>query len=198
MAGGRCGGSFHHSMRVGSSLPPLSSITYTGIFNQHSYFVGKPEQDEAVAACYAWAKDVDWSGEGSESSDAVVACFLKSHLDGQPRDETPIDLVVVLDISCSMSCAVTQNGESRLDLAKQALKALFPRLRGARWHYYGCRHGCRSADTPLCRCIWPQSGMSAPSIAFPHGHGRRQPRTVETDDCPASQARTLCFLRWYR
>lgn len=32
------------------------------------------------------------------------AVFLKSRLDGEPRDDTPIDLSVVIDISGSMVC----------------------------------------------------------------------------------------------
>jgi Mg-chelatase subunit ChlD len=132
MAGGRSAGSFHHSVRVASSsLPPPSSITYTGLFNEHSYCVGEPERNAAVAihACSAWAKDVDWDSRDSKSSEVFVACFLKSCRDGQPRDATPIDLVVVLDVSGSMNRIETVAGQSRLDLAKHALQALFPRLR---------------------------------------------------------------------
>ena len=59
-----------------------------------------------------------------------VGCFLKSCRDGQPRNEVPMDMVVVLDVSGSMGLAVSGDlHQSRLALAKSALLSLVPRLR---------------------------------------------------------------------
>lgn len=56
------------------------------------------------------------------------AVFLKSKLDGMPRDSTPIDLSVVIDISGSMSAAMGRGEEqqagSRLDHAKLGVQFL--------------------------------------------------------------------------
>ena len=73
--------------------------------------------------------------DGQEHEEIWVGCFLKSCRDGKPRDATPIDMVVVLDVSgsmnrnmeCSSSSDVARN---RLHVAKDSLKALLKRLRG--------------------------------------------------------------------
>eukprot|EP00931_Biecheleriopsis_adriatica_P006193 TRINITY_DN107641_c0_g1_i1.p1 TRINITY_DN107641_c0_g1~~TRINITY_DN107641_c0_g1_i1.p1 ORF type:complete len:557 (-),score=95.87 TRINITY_DN107641_c0_g1_i1:91-1671(-) len=118
--------SFHAAVRDGSGswLPPLSSLTFQGIFNQHSYNTGGPElKDEVAIEAHAT--------RGPDSEEFVwTGCFLKCRRDGQPRDEVPIDMVVVLDISGSMRGKVSHQGEhSRLQLATGALSQLLPQLR---------------------------------------------------------------------
>ena len=44
-----------------------------------------------------------WSRESRGSDEVWVACFLKSCRDGQPRDHIAMDLIVVLDVSGSMT-----------------------------------------------------------------------------------------------
>lgn len=116
------------SAHNGVFLPEVSTLTYQGVFNEHSYHTGGPEDTHQVAvAAYA--------ARGLGDPDEVwVACFLKSCRDGQPRDHIPMDLIVVLDVSGSMDWSVdserlraTEN--SRLALAKEALTSLIPRLR---------------------------------------------------------------------
>ncbi|CAJ1410018.1 unnamed protein product [Effrenium voratum] len=97
-----------------NALPKVSSLTYQGVFNEHTFYTGGPERQQPVALS-AQAARVE--------EDLWVACFLKSCHDGQPRDGTPIDLVVVLDISGSMKRPVGSGGP-RLQLAKEALRAL--------------------------------------------------------------------------
>lgn len=82
-------------------MPEKESITYQGVFNEHLYDVGYPESHHLVKA------------EGFpfvHGGDPWVAIWLKSVMDGKPRNETPIDLSVVIDISGSMS-----GGMSRID-----------------------------------------------------------------------------------
>eukprot|EP00927_Polykrikos_kofoidii_P016880 TRINITY_DN17662_c0_g1_i1.p1 TRINITY_DN17662_c0_g1~~TRINITY_DN17662_c0_g1_i1.p1 ORF type:complete len:542 (+),score=90.94 TRINITY_DN17662_c0_g1_i1:90-1715(+) len=134
-SGSRDANSFHAAVRHGSFLPPTSSITYQGLFNQHSYYAGPPEDQALVAleSRTAWVG----SRPGQHGDDAWVGCFLKSCRDGRPRDATPIDVVVVLDISGSMNGFVGEEGnvesdsviKTRLTLAKEALCALLNKLR---------------------------------------------------------------------
>jgi uncharacterized protein (DUF58 family) len=60
-----------------------------------------------------------------------LGLILKSNRDGQPRTETPLQLVVVLDISGSMDSSLSRRNKSnsRLSLAIQAIKLLFDKLR---------------------------------------------------------------------
>mmetsp|Transcript_140870 Transcript_140870/g.450376 ORF Transcript_140870/g.450376 Transcript_140870/m.450376 type:complete len:531 (-) Transcript_140870:241-1833(-) len=119
---------FKASLR-GARLPAASSITYQGVFNEHSYSTGLAET-EHVVALQSVAGRVQCAAGAAEQSDLWVGCFLKSCRDGQPRDEVPIDIIVVLDISGSMSGSVGVGSSAiRLDLAKQALLRLLPMLR---------------------------------------------------------------------
>ncbi|CAK9050205.1 unnamed protein product [Durusdinium trenchii] len=112
----------------GSPLPELSTLTYQGVFNQHSYQTGGPEEVHKLAVS-AYASRFEEEG----SAGLWLACFLKSSRDGQPRDEVPMDLIVVLDVSGSMNWpvdgALRSGGVPRLALAKDALMALLPKLR---------------------------------------------------------------------
>jgi len=130
-AGAMDANAFNAALRSGHRgvfLPDVSTLTYQGVFNQHSYHTGGPEDQHqvAVSACAA---------HGRNPEEVWVACFLKSCRDGQPRDHIPMDLVVVLDISGSMNSSVdghkirAESGTSRLSLAKDALMALIQRLR---------------------------------------------------------------------
>lgn len=106
------------SAMSGKYLPQVDTLTYQGVFNEHFYSVGENETEHAVAtSCFAaWSED-PW-----------VAVFLKSALDGKPRDDIPIDLSVVIDISGSMSGGMsrcqTQQGGSRLEHAKRGVEWL--------------------------------------------------------------------------
>ncbi|CAJ1336903.1 unnamed protein product [Effrenium voratum] len=113
---------FHAAMRC-SLLPEVDTLTYQGVFNEHSYQTGGPEQEHVLAIS---------AGASRIGEDVWVACFLKSCRDGQPRDGKPIDVIVVLDVSGSMNGGVAAtgvHGPSRLALAKQALLALLLKLR---------------------------------------------------------------------
>ncbi|CAE7270976.1 Uso1 [Symbiodinium sp. KB8] len=108
-------------------LPAATSLTYQGVFNEHSFYTGGPETNETLSvAAHAMC------GLSGHPNEVWVGCFLKSCRDGQPRDSVPVDMVVVLDVSGSMSLAVSggDRSSSRLDLAKDALLALVERLRG--------------------------------------------------------------------
>lgn len=110
-------------------MPSPDTLTYQGIFNQNSYTAGDPERSALLAVSTRAGRMLGLDG----SEEVWVACFLKSCRDGQPRDTVPIDLVVVLDVSGSMSWGLSGNrnplGMTRLDLAKSALNALLPKLR---------------------------------------------------------------------
>lgn len=104
-------------------IPDVSTLTYEGIFNENTYYVGPPEESKVVTTA---------SFPIMHNGDPWAAVFLKSKLDGQPRNETPIDLSVVLDISGSMSAGMTYDsadhtGErrgNRLDFAKMGVEWL--------------------------------------------------------------------------
>lgn len=119
------------SAHDGVFLPEVSTLTYQGVFNEHSYHTGGPEDTHQVAVAAYAARGLGSLGDPDE---VWVACFLKSCRDGQPRDHIAMDLIVVLDVSGSMDWSVdserlrtTEN--SRLALAKEALTSLIPRLR---------------------------------------------------------------------
>lgn len=111
-------------------MPDPDTLTYEGIFNQHYYKAGAPERSSLLAVSAHAGRMLGLDG----SEEIWIGCFLKSCKDGQPRDAVPIDLVVVLDVSGSMSWGLTgrhsgQKEQTRLSLAKSALKALLPKLR---------------------------------------------------------------------
>jgi len=108
-------------------LPSAASLTYQGVFNEHSFYTGGPETNETLSVDAHAVR-----GLSGDSDEVWVGCFLKSCRDGQPRDSVPMDMVVVLDVSGSMRLAVSGSDctSSRLDLAKDALLALVARLRG--------------------------------------------------------------------
>jgi hypothetical protein len=117
-------------------LPAPDSITYQGIFSQHTYYAGPPEKDAQVALSCRVARVPNVKLEASDlkthnDDDVWIGCFLKSCADGKPRDGVPIDMIVVLDISGSMNGGLgnSRDGRSRLQLAKEALAGLLPKLR---------------------------------------------------------------------
>lgn len=119
------------SAHDGVFLPEVSTLTYQGVFNEHSYHTGGPEDTHQVAVAAYAARGLGSLGDPDE---VWVACFLKSCRDGQPRDHIAMDLIVVLDVSGSMDWSVdserlrtTEN--SRLALAQEALTSLIPKLR---------------------------------------------------------------------
>lgn len=141
------------------ALPPPSSLTCQGVFNQHSFPAGLPEDaaDISLAAHWGWAEANSPSLAAAQASAAAsgaqppteelwLGCFLRSRLDGRPRDSTPLDLVLVLDTSGSMNCSVefSRNARirvpqppaigaagqlTRLSLAKEAVHLVVPCLR---------------------------------------------------------------------
>lgn len=133
-SGARDANAFHAAVREMGGMPAPSTLTYQGVFNQHTYCVGCPESSNllsvAVRAASVPAMKIP-NRVDSGSDETWVGCFLKSCKDGQPRDATPIDMVVVLDVSGSMSEPVTRAGDTsnRLTLAKNALSSLLRKLR---------------------------------------------------------------------
>mmetsp|Transcript_66028 Transcript_66028/g.137566 ORF Transcript_66028/g.137566 Transcript_66028/m.137566 type:complete len:532 (+) Transcript_66028:198-1793(+) len=105
----------------GGHIPDVSTLTYQGVFNEHLFYAGEPATGIMEATSFPIMKDgKPW-----------LAIYLKSLLDGQPRDATPIDLSVVIDVSGSMSCGMSNeegnacgNALSRLDCAKRAVSWL--------------------------------------------------------------------------
>mmetsp|Transcript_76149 Transcript_76149/g.114656 ORF Transcript_76149/g.114656 Transcript_76149/m.114656 type:complete len:561 (+) Transcript_76149:126-1808(+) len=97
-------------------MPDVSTLTYQGVFNEHFFYAGQPAQAmlEANSFPIVGKDGTQW-----------LAIYLKSVLDGRPRDATPIDLSVVIDISGSMGAGMAYSEESRcrsrLDCAKQAV-----------------------------------------------------------------------------
>jgi len=109
-----------------SSLPDQNSITYQGIFSEHSFPTGDPEDTWVLnVASYAGGRVPHWSRKNE--SEIWVATFLKSSLDGQPRGKQPIDIMIAMDISGSMSSWLEKC--SRIDMAKQAVLSLLEKLR---------------------------------------------------------------------
>merc|ERR1711959_271772 len=104
---------------AGGYMPEVDTMTFQGVFNEHRYFIGEREQERLVAA---QTFPLVHKGE------PWLAVFLKSKLDGMPRDSTPIDLSVVIDISGIMSAAMGRGEEqqagSRLDHAKLGVQFL--------------------------------------------------------------------------
>jgi hypothetical protein len=140
-SGAKDANSFHAALRGRSCLPDTSSLTYQGLFNQHTFNTGPREKHAtlAITSRALAAKAIpSWAGGDDEDSNGVrdvwVGCFLRSCRDGQPRDGTPIDIVAVLDISGSMSRPVGSGSDAksrrcRLELANEALIALVAQLR---------------------------------------------------------------------
>mmetsp|Transcript_94095 Transcript_94095/g.148775 ORF Transcript_94095/g.148775 Transcript_94095/m.148775 type:complete len:522 (+) Transcript_94095:74-1639(+) len=119
-----CGGSgaqdahgFASAVR-GGYMPEVDTITWQGVFNEHFYDVGEPEKERAVATtCFPII----------HMGSPWLAIFLKSALDGKPRNEVPIDLSVVIDISGSMGGQMAHcdnTGGNRLEHAKRGVEWL--------------------------------------------------------------------------
>lgn len=112
-------------------MPAPSSITFQGIFNQHLFYAGPPEEKAACALAVqaAYAPEQLNFEDTDGKNDVYVGCFLKSCHDGRPRDGTPIDMVIVLDVSGSMGGGLGGSSQrSRLELAKEALEGLLAKL----------------------------------------------------------------------
>lgn len=108
-------------------MPVLDSLTYQGVFSEQSFKAGEPERIALVSVTGQVARR-----RKGDDEEVWIGCFLKSCRDGAPRDESPIDVVAVLDTSGSMQSKVAGGDRpqlSRLELAQQALGALLPRLR---------------------------------------------------------------------
>eukprot|EP00656_Telonema_subtile_P015673 TRINITY_DN18243_c0_g1_i1.p1 TRINITY_DN18243_c0_g1~~TRINITY_DN18243_c0_g1_i1.p1 ORF type:complete len:526 (+),score=158.56 TRINITY_DN18243_c0_g1_i1:88-1665(+) len=90
-SGARDAHGFSCAMSAGH-MPDASTLTYQGVFNEHNYLVS-PEDKHLVSteSFPILHKGQPW-----------VAVFLKSALDGKPRNADPIDVSVVIDISGSM------------------------------------------------------------------------------------------------
>mmetsp|Transcript_52773 Transcript_52773/g.60408 ORF Transcript_52773/g.60408 Transcript_52773/m.60408 type:complete len:502 (+) Transcript_52773:48-1553(+) len=114
--------SFSASLSHGHK-PKKTSISYQGIFNEHCYQLKERENEHVVNVEIETAQSVD-----QESAPTFwVSLLFKSKLDGAPRDERPIDLVVVLDQSGSMDSKV--ENKTKMELAKIGIEKLYKILR---------------------------------------------------------------------
>merc|ERR1712023_583875 len=93
-------------------MPARDTLTYQGAFNEHTYYVGPPEESNVLTA-----RPFPMVHKGQP----WIAVFLKSMLDGKPRGPEPLDLSIVIDISGSMQSNMDQGDAghmNRLDCAK--------------------------------------------------------------------------------
>lgn len=109
-----------------ASLPAKNTITYQGVFNEHSFPTGDPEDRHILnIMSYGGGKIPHWTNKLPD--EIWVATFLKSCFDGKPRGKQPIDIMISLDISGSMNSHMEKG--KRLDLAKSAVLSLLAQLR---------------------------------------------------------------------
>lgn len=99
--GARNTSGFSNQIQYGH-LPSPTHITYEGIFNEIKFNVGKktylPTDLHLGYARYQFKE----SAQDNTIND-YLAIFVKGSKDGEPRDERPLNAVICLDISGSMS-----------------------------------------------------------------------------------------------
>eukprot|EP01130_Rhizamoeba_saxonica_P010810 TRINITY_DN4457_c0_g1_i1.p1 TRINITY_DN4457_c0_g1~~TRINITY_DN4457_c0_g1_i1.p1 ORF type:complete len:367 (-),score=83.18 TRINITY_DN4457_c0_g1_i1:558-1658(-) len=114
--------SFRASLESNQLPKSTSAITYGGLLNEH-YFSGPVSDlplDVFTDTCWDAEENVGWIG-----------CYIRSKYDGNPIRK-PINLVIVLDISGSMSdtlvAPITENDlytlPSKMDVSKRAIRNL--------------------------------------------------------------------------
>jgi Ca-activated chloride channel homolog len=117
--GARNKGNFNHSLSSGQT-PDESSITYEGTFSEYYFNDGAKKLKETCYAHYTSASNVQ--DIFSEKKENFICVSLHSIFDGLNHRE-PLNLLVILDISGSMSDSFDRKSEkAKIENAKDVLK----------------------------------------------------------------------------
>jgi hypothetical protein len=110
-------------------LPPDSHITYEGVFNELKFDVG-PKTLKTLDCHFGYARYQFSQSLYDPKMNDYLCLFLKSERDGAERNDVPLNAMICLDISGSMSGALEKNsGKNRLQLSIEAIKMLISKLR---------------------------------------------------------------------
>lgn len=113
--GARNANAFAGAALRGTKLPDEHSITYEGVFNENVYKLEPANPDKLVSTEVHHARCLNpFTG----TLETWIGCYVKSNRDGAPRDDTPIDISIALDISESM---IVGMGLSKASLFEQRL-----------------------------------------------------------------------------
>jgi len=142
MAGGALDSNAFRKLAQAKQVPPPSSITYEGLFNEN-WFLNHKAKDEketekkdfliTPVSGYATFTAVEEEGKPRRQ---LAACFMRSPLDGKERT-LGLNLVIALDVSGSMSESLTTpkteadlfNMKTKLQLAHSAIHQIVDQLR---------------------------------------------------------------------
>ena len=118
--GAQCGPNMMANSGGYNYLSKFSKVSFSGFINENYYSITSQEKNlvENLELTHALARN-----PVTKKMEAFIALLLKSKYDGI-GNRTPIELSIALDISGSMSVIDDSPGQSRLNLAKDALKKL--------------------------------------------------------------------------
>lgn len=125
MVGGRCTGALSISrVRDLNSIPDESSLTYEGIINENDFQI-ESQTDQVFDCEISQAETINPINNKRE---LWLGFLTKSVYDGIGLRE-PIDIVICLDVSGSMSMIIRNKQlKTRIDLAIEATIKLLDRL----------------------------------------------------------------------
>eukprot|EP01125_Pyxidicula_operculata_P012346 TRINITY_DN4052_c0_g1_i1.p1 TRINITY_DN4052_c0_g1~~TRINITY_DN4052_c0_g1_i1.p1 ORF type:complete len:676 (-),score=152.50 TRINITY_DN4052_c0_g1_i1:123-2150(-) len=118
----------------GDIMPPESSITCEGMYNQYYFETGYEDKDTFSASFYAATSKDPFN----HSLEHYVAVGLNSKFDGdgiRTLDPRPLNLVILLDISGSMSSPFSlsdtgvESRKPKLEVAKTCILSILNRLK---------------------------------------------------------------------
>lgn len=126
-----CDLNFYNDTLEKNEIPPVDSMNYLGMFSQHTYPILNLEKKSILSleanAAYI-SGDYQHALKENLERNVMIGCTLKSKFDGIGNRVVPIDVVVALDISGSMSSNLGNSSVNCLELAKNAIMKLFSKL----------------------------------------------------------------------
>src|SRR5438105_1810285 len=95
---------FYDDMVNKKTIPPEGSINYLGVFNEYAEPHKKEDKILSLKTSLAYASDnLDEKNDLNSNETFFIGCQLTSKFDGIGNRSMPLDLVIILDVSGSMS-----------------------------------------------------------------------------------------------
>ena len=91
------------------SLPAETHITYDGCFNELKYSIGA-KATKPMELYLGYARSQNDSSLFDSGVNDYLTIFTKGNKDGEDRDETILNSVIILDISGSMGSRLNSKG----------------------------------------------------------------------------------------
>ncbi len=107
-------------------FPSLSSLTYEGKISENRYKIESRETEKMLSAEFTNASFIN---PATNKKELFIGTLVKSKFDGVGKRDSNIDILIVMDISGSMSCHLGKSDKSCLSLAKIASIKLLDQLK---------------------------------------------------------------------